>query len=78
MSKRRLIQCPPDLPPAWQIAAHQGIEAVIVMADEKMHHFVREDVFEAFRRLLRQLGIKANAPRVWVAASPFRFHLLYE
>ncbi len=78
MSKRRFIQCPPNLPPAWQIAVHQGVETVIVIADEKMHHFVHENVLKAFRRLLRQLGIEANASRLWVAAPPFRFHLLYE
>lgn len=44
----------------------------------QMDQFVRDDVFQTFRRLLCQVGVEPSGVAVGVAASPLGFHALHK
>jgi hypothetical protein len=66
-----------ELPPGHE-AVHHGDEPGVVGRLEQVHQLVNDDLFEALRRLLRELRIKANRRRLTVAASPLGLHPLHE
>ena len=43
--------------PFWEMLIHQGLEADVVGALQKMHEFVDHNVFEALRGLPGEVGI---------------------
>src|SRR6476620_11827419 len=43
-----------------------------------MDQLMHEDILQQVLRFLHKLGIQANVPALVVAASPLRFHPLYE
>jgi len=57
---------PVKLPPGHE-SIHQCHKAVVVSGFEQMNHFVHDDVFQTFWRLLGQFGVKANRLKAWAA-----------
>lgn len=71
----RPIEDVTHISPVGIIAIHQGIEARRVVRFIKVDELVREDVFEAFNGLFRQLKIDPDAAGSWIAAAPACFHV---
>jgi hypothetical protein len=76
MPNRQLIQLILIEPPKRHEPVHQGYETGVVGRFQQMNHLMHDDVFQAFRRLLRKLGIKPDAFGAWTTTAPLRFHPL--
>ncbi len=59
----------------WQTLVHERFEAMVMVPLHQVHHFVNDNVFDAFHRLLGKLQIEPDAAGLDVAAAPFGFHL---
>jgi hypothetical protein len=49
VGQREAVQLVAVKPPLGQKCIHQGDEAIVVAAFQKMHHFVNDDVLQAAR-----------------------------
>jgi hypothetical protein len=57
---------------------HVFPELVIMVAFQQVDHLMHHDVFKAFARLLREIGVQPDATSAGIAAPPLRLHLLHE
>ena len=64
--------------PMRQMLIYQPDETIIMTPDKEVHHLMYDDVFEAFRRFLREFGIEPDALCVGSGTAPLRFHSLDE
>jgi hypothetical protein len=55
---------------------HKLHKAGVVGWLDQMRHLMQNNIFEAFHRLFRQIGVQSDIPRGRGAASLFRFHSL--
>jgi hypothetical protein len=60
MCQRFTIQTLAQRSPLGQKDIHVGSEAVVVMPLQEMHHFVNQDIFQAFVRLSGEVGVEAD------------------
>ena len=64
--------------PLGHESVHQRHEAGVVGRLQQVNQFVNNNVFEALRWFLGQLGVEANRACLVVATSPFGLHPLHE
>jgi Asp-tRNA(Asn)/Glu-tRNA(Gln) amidotransferase A subunit family amidase len=78
VAHRQTIEALPQQLPFRHEPIHQCDEVRVVGRFDQMQHFMHQNVFEAFVRLLRDFRVETNRSRARIAASPFRLHLLNE
>ena len=59
--------------PIRQISVHQRDEAGVMTTHQQVHHLVDDDVFETLRRLLREIGVEADAAGLGLQLPHFVF-----
>ncbi len=64
MSHRQAIEYLPTMFPVGHELAHQGLKPLVVGRLQDVDHFVDHDVLQALRRLLGQIGVEADGPRL--------------
>ena len=55
MTERRLVQCPPLVPPLRKMSIHQGHESVVMMPFNEVRQFVNDEVLETLHGILGKL-----------------------
>jgi len=77
MSRWKTVKQIPCGPPVWHKAIHLIDELRPVGRFKQMNHLMQDDVVQTLLGLFGQFGVQADGADTWVAASPFRFHMLH-
>lgn len=64
------------MPPLRHVTIHERVKAAVVAALREMQDLVQHDIGEADGRFRRELQIDPDAPRLDIAGSPARLHVL--